>query len=357
LGIAGFTIGSWYGPVAVVMPIVTASKLLSNTATQIFFKLAEYDKSMHVGTWVLCCATACLSYAGPREPVQALDATKMLSTVQAQAWILFLVLVLGACIVDYHWFKDIKGRTLFTLSANVAISTALGANLAKFLGTAAGDEIPICFFFGFICAFLSFAYTYLAALDCDLSVYIPMSESVQLVVNAFTGMIIWRDLLRIPCLLNYILIYALIILGVYELSSQDIFGFTVLIKGNRLSKQAVLSYAKLLGETQSETEMRDDIPATHLLEALANMVRQSIDKGELTTKELVKMINNYQSLKKVEDAAARFKKCGEEHVQRETSTRNVANKWLQKKKTTQQALDQPLLDPISSQDLSSSHEL
>merc|ERR1712218_272132 len=228
-----------------------------------------------------------------------------------------------------------------------------GANLAKYLGTAAGEEIPICIFFGSICTFLSFAYTYLAALDCDLSVYIPMSESVQLVVTAFTGMIIWGDLQRIPCLLNYIMVYALIILGVYELSTHDLFGFTVLIKGNRLSKQAVISYAKLIGEVQSGTNMRDDISATHLLEALANLMRNSIDKGELTTKELTDMIKNYQRLRRVEDAAARFKKSGENLVRKESSARIVANKWLERSKTSHQALNEPLLDPISDHDLSS----
>jgi len=334
-GIAGFTIASWYGPVAVVMPIVTASKLLFNMATQISFKLSEYDKSMRVGTWILCCATACLPQAGPTEPDTAPDAAEMLSTVNAQVWIGFLVLALGACLIDYHWFKDIKGRTLFTLSANVAISTALGANVAKYLGVAVGEERPICFFFGFILAFLSFAYTYMAALECDLSVYIPMSESVQLVVNAFTGMIIWGDLQRIPSLLNYTMVYALIILGVYELSTHDLFGFTVLIKGNRMSKQAVLSYTKLLMETKSEDQVRKDIPATHLLEALADLVSQSIDKGELTSTELVEMIKKYQNLRKVEGAATKFQGAGQDRVRRETTARNLGSKWKERSKTSQ----------------------
>lgn len=333
-GIGGFTVASWYGPVAVVMPIVTASKLLSNMVTQIAFGLSQYDKSMRVGTYILCCAAACLPQTGPAEP-KSVDAAEMLNTLQAQAWLVVLVLSLVGCIVDYHFFKDIKGRTLFTLSANVAISTALGANLAKYLGSAASDQVPIIFVLGSILAFLSFAYTYLAALDCDLSVYIPMSESVQLIINAITGMVIWGDLQRMPSLLTYTMVYALIILGVYELSSHDLFGFTFLIRGNRVSKQAVLAYAKTIAETQSAPKMREDISATHLLEALSNLIKDSVCKGELTKTELMDMIQRYHELKKVEVPAKLFKESGEaRETRRQKTSRKIADRFLQNRTRT-----------------------
>merc|ERR1712062_512271 len=111
------------------------------------------------------------------------------------------------------------------------------------------------------------------------------------------------------------------------------------------------SYTKLIAETQSVNEMRDDISATHLLEALANLARQSIDKGELTTNELIDMIKNYQGLKKVEFAATRFKKCGEEHLRKERGTRIAADRWLKKTKPQEQALDEHLLDSNLSHDV------
>jgi len=341
-GIVGFTIASWYGPVAVVMPIVTASKLVSNMAKQIFFELSDYDKSMRVGTWILCCAAACLPQTGPTEPI-SVDIAQNLSTTQAQIWLGFLVLALGACIFDYHYFKD-ERRTMFTLAAIVAVSTTLGANVAKILGIAHGEGLKISFFLGLLCAFFSFAYNYVASVHCELAVYIPLSESVQLVVNAFTGIMVWGDLQRIPDLLTYSMIYGLTILGVYELSAYDLFGITILVGGNRVSQQAVRSYATLIAECQETSQVREDISATHLLEAMSYLLRGSIERGEMNKPEMIDMIKQYNSMKKTETAAERFKEEGQKrHIRRQETIKGAAVKF--KKSVT---LREPLVGPQAS---------
>lgn len=223
--IACFLLAAGEGPVAVVMPILTGSKLLSSMLFQLSQGMGEWTKSVRVGTLVVVCVAVLLVSDGPPEGGPSGSAVfEMLQPIQARMWMGLAFAVMLSCMVTYH----VKGNasaniTLCTLAVVVAVSTALGASAGKLLSITSGYErlgaIGLYLLFGAI----SFGYNALAAFGCDMESFMPLSECVQLYVNCGTGLFVWGDAKRIPSASSYAAIYVLLALGTYLTSSLDIF--------------------------------------------------------------------------------------------------------------------------------------
>mmetsp|Transcript_94728 Transcript_94728/g.282915 ORF Transcript_94728/g.282915 Transcript_94728/m.282915 type:complete len:431 (-) Transcript_94728:146-1438(-) len=223
-GIACFLAGAKYGPVAVVMPILTASKLLSSMCFQIALRLEKYTKDKRVGTMVLSFSAMCLVEVGPTDPDGDPDVLAMLSTPLALGWLLALALALLGALLEYHSGKESGGETeMILLSTVVAVSTALGASVGKILSITEGAALALSVVCYLACGVMSFLYAASAAFTCDMSVFMPVSECLQLLVNCATGLFIWGDGVRIRGKLSYAMVYLLISLGVYLCSSFDVF--------------------------------------------------------------------------------------------------------------------------------------
>eukprot|EP00927_Polykrikos_kofoidii_P053700 TRINITY_DN48266_c0_g1_i1.p1 TRINITY_DN48266_c0_g1~~TRINITY_DN48266_c0_g1_i1.p1 ORF type:complete len:513 (-),score=77.04 TRINITY_DN48266_c0_g1_i1:49-1482(-) len=219
------------GAVATVMPIQTGSNLMTNMLCQIGFGIKFYDKQMRVGTLVLACAVAELVQLGPRPPAKQ-DVLALISEPMAIAWCVFLVLCCVAAIASSIF--TMKRPTdsvskLFSFTAVVSLTTVIGSSLSKCFsllhGTALIAAIAIYFVDGLACM----GFTLLANAGCDVSIYIPLQLSSQLLINMATGMMVWNDLAYTSNLMSYLMVYAISILAVY-LISADMDGMGIYIK-------------------------------------------------------------------------------------------------------------------------------
>lgn len=221
-GIAFFLFACKFGPVAVAMPMVTALKLLSNMVFQFSRGIAHYTKPMRVGTYVLAIAIFCLPEVGPTDPKDAIDIEWLLSQRLTQLWLESLVLVLASALVVLRFIgRDQTELTIFVLSVVVADSTSLAATVGKMLSVASGNLFTGCLFLYLALGSVSFIWGAIAAFEVDMSLYLPLSECLQLLINGATGAFVWGDGLRLQEPVSYGMVYILIGLSVYLCSSYD----------------------------------------------------------------------------------------------------------------------------------------
>mmetsp|Transcript_150044 Transcript_150044/g.418052 ORF Transcript_150044/g.418052 Transcript_150044/m.418052 type:complete len:417 (-) Transcript_150044:261-1511(-) len=222
-GIACFLAGARHGPVAVVMPILTAAKLLSSMIFTSAVGLAKYSKEKRVGTLVLSLSALCLIEVGPTDLPGQPDVEALLTEPVAVAWLVAMGAVLASSLAGLH-AREVQTSgelQMVLLSAVVAVSTALGASVGKLLSVTEGLALALCIGSYFACGVLSFLYAALAAFSCDMSIFLPVSECLQLLINCATGLFIWGDGGRVRAKLSYLLVYLLICLGVYLCSTFD----------------------------------------------------------------------------------------------------------------------------------------
>lgn len=221
-GVFCFIAASGYGPVALAMPILTASKLLHSMSFQIHYKLAQYTKPMKGGTLVLAAAAFCLMGVGPTEPTQPIDAIRNISMPIGRTWLIAMVVILLGAIVELIRQREPRGEVLMILySVVVAISTAVAATVGKMLTETSGALFTICIIFYLCLGAISMVGGALAAASLEMSIFLPVSECLQLLVNCFTGLFVWGDLARIQAPIGYAMVYVLICIGVYLCASLD----------------------------------------------------------------------------------------------------------------------------------------
>eukprot|EP00927_Polykrikos_kofoidii_P016581 TRINITY_DN17501_c0_g1_i1.p1 TRINITY_DN17501_c0_g1~~TRINITY_DN17501_c0_g1_i1.p1 ORF type:complete len:852 (-),score=149.17 TRINITY_DN17501_c0_g1_i1:207-2762(-) len=226
-GVGAFLKGAQFGPVAVLMPFVTATKLLTNMVFQHLTGIEYYTKDVRVGTCVLAAAVALLADLGPAESTEPVDVDALFENTIAVGWIVGMGVLLIVTIVLHKLWKpkpkeDKKEIIAIILSVIVGVSTALGATFGKFLWITEGFHFGLCVFSYLLCGVISFGWNAIAAYDCDMAFFLPVSECIQLLVNCWTGLAVWGDRERIPSLSNYTIVYCLIVFGTYSCGSLDI---------------------------------------------------------------------------------------------------------------------------------------
>uniref|UniRef100_A0A7S2AMW8 Uncharacterized protein n=1 Tax=Alexandrium andersonii TaxID=327968 RepID=A0A7S2AMW8_9DINO len=82
-----------------------------------------------------------------------------------------------------------------------------------------------------------------AARSCDMSVYLPTSQCIQLVINGLTGIFVWGDGQRIQASVSYFLVFFLILLGVYLCSELDLVDT---VQQRRAARDAALQRARFV---------------------------------------------------------------------------------------------------------------
>ncbi|CAK0830110.1 unnamed protein product [Prorocentrum cordatum] len=204
-----------WGPVALAMPLETATLLLSNLALQVLLEIGHFDKACLVGTLVLTCAACCLGDVGPEDttPAEACNATawNRLLTTPAISWMIFVfflavisLVVMRTC--QHNVFYNTIGYSLF-----VAIATAVGAAVGKFLTFTTGSLFGVFFVVYLFCGVGSLLFGAFAARECDLVFFMASNECFKLIITAFTGRFVWHDTPRYW--LSYVMVYTLMCLG------------------------------------------------------------------------------------------------------------------------------------------------
>lgn len=210
-----FVRASRHGPVSVVMPLITGAKLLSSMYFQISQGMGKYGKSLRIGTTIVVRAALLLIDNGPTAETAA-PVQHMLEATSSRVFLGSMVLLLLVCVFLHH----IKGHqsvgiALASLSLVVAISTALGASVGKLMSITSGYERMACTSLYLVCGVFSFGYNAVAAFNCNMGVFMPLSECLQLFCNCGAGLYLWEDAQHLRSPSTCFIVYLLLFLGTY----------------------------------------------------------------------------------------------------------------------------------------------
>eukprot|EP00554_Chaetoceros_debilis_P007818 CAMPEP_0194076866 /NCGR_PEP_ID=MMETSP0149-20130528/3615_1 /TAXON_ID=122233 /ORGANISM="Chaetoceros debilis, Strain MM31A-1" /LENGTH=520 /DNA_ID=CAMNT_0038757743 /DNA_START=49 /DNA_END=1611 /DNA_ORIENTATION=+ len=217
--------GSWYGPVSLFSPVKQVSQILSNTIMFSYILKTETlpSKETNVGNLMIAIATISLVFVGTEvneEPINPAD------VVDSDVKIVFGGVLLCITILITFPYQFILGFTnLPCLTERVNFVLLLVTECVHaVVSTSASKLVPLLkgqwMLFSFVIALMVitiFTVWYSALLRSTFissqTVYVPLMLSVNVVLNAIMGLIIWDD--RIQNLGGYACTYLFLILGVY----------------------------------------------------------------------------------------------------------------------------------------------
>lgn len=292
LGVAAFLVSLKHGPVAIAMPILIAAKLLASMIFHVMAKIGNYGKSTRVGTLVLCAASLCLLEVGPDNP-ESVDLAELAGQWQAQVWLGFVGVLLVMSFVCYFWNKDKPGSdSKIAYAMIVGLSTALGASVGKVITLVHGAEQAEAVLLYLLFGFLSFTWSAFAALSCDMSVYMPLTECLQLIVNCINGLIIWGDSSRVNDRVSYVMTYLQLCLGVYLTTSFDV--LSTVSHRNRGDKLTglVARLTKQRAPQHGRTSVAVVIDYENIGKRIEDLTLQNLENQSMDHAEVAKLVGS-----------------------------------------------------------------
>lgn len=213
------------GPVAVATPIQVGSNLLSNMCLQWFLGMIRPTKDQLVGTMTLAAAVTILPDIGPGEMELHADVLYLLGQPSALLYIAVssVMMASGMLALAKGWVKENDSK-LLTFAMVGGTATVVSASIGKAVQMihnliVLGPLLVIYVGLGALC--LGVAARANATLE-DPSSYVSIASGVQLVCTCFAGLFIWGDSGRLEYPLGYSMIYVLVVLGTYGVSSFDL---------------------------------------------------------------------------------------------------------------------------------------
>eukprot|EP00414_Alexandrium_minutum_P001186 CAMPEP_0113819328 /NCGR_PEP_ID=MMETSP0328-20130328/684_1 /TAXON_ID=39455 /ORGANISM="Alexandrium minutum" /LENGTH=393 /DNA_ID=CAMNT_0000787261 /DNA_START=85 /DNA_END=1263 /DNA_ORIENTATION=- /assembly_acc=CAM_ASM_000350 len=216
------------GPVSIIFPLSVAAGLTSNMVLQGGLCLAKYTNVSIVGTLVLVFAVVLLRDLGapPLKTESQGEVLGMMVKPQAIAFIAISLSVNVACLTALY-FRKVTGNMamLFAFALVGGTGTVLNTSIQKLLSMAipfAGKCLLGLVWVALSCVCLGSGAMANGSLE-DPSKFVPISNGVNLVLNCFAGLCIWGDGPRLSHPTSYAIVYVLVVLGTYLVSSIDIF--------------------------------------------------------------------------------------------------------------------------------------
>ena len=207
-------IAAWFGPVSLVVPFFYSATLLTNML--VFGFLGEkFTKNMKVGTYVILVAVVLLPSVGPQiQDDQRVEI--LLSRWYSQVW--FGLCNAGWIITGILLIFDItryspRTRTIILLIARAA---SVSVNLTVSRGFVLSP--PPSMFLSFLVIKILSGAVYTSAIVVQSTAveqarFVPLNATLTILLNAFTGIIIWEDWRVIEAWYAYICIFVLLGLG------------------------------------------------------------------------------------------------------------------------------------------------
>jgi hypothetical protein len=265
------------------MPLAVGAALFSNMILQSFLGLAKLSNTSVTGTMVLVTAVLMLPELGPAPPKETVDPLELL---KAPGAIMFIVLCFLACSssVAMLYLEKVHGNLqklmLFALIGgtgavlNMSIQKMLMSNppamLAVFLGSNYIILSVLCIESGVKANGLN-----------DASLLVPISNATNLFVNGLAGLCIWHDYEHLKHPWSYFLVYTLVGLGCYLVSSIDVISSLHLPRLDHL-KRTCLGMGKKKGALVAATRL---IGLSHHVHAGKELL-QRLDDDLRVEKEL-----------------------------------------------------------------------
>mmetsp|Transcript_59846 Transcript_59846/g.142568 ORF Transcript_59846/g.142568 Transcript_59846/m.142568 type:complete len:460 (+) Transcript_59846:122-1501(+) len=208
-GVGICVLATYFGPVALTMPSNAAASLLVNMLVQGGLGIKRYTSPMKAGTFVLVAAAISLGEVGPTDPEDIRDLTSaeiLFDRPLGSAWLSMMAVAIFACAAAAQFLSSASHpKTKLVLIAFVdASSTAAAWSLQKILTmTPLGGHFAAFMVIYLIVGFFSLASSAQASWQCDMALYLPVAQSLQFVINALTGLVVWGDAERMRAPVSY----------------------------------------------------------------------------------------------------------------------------------------------------------
>jgi hypothetical protein len=224
------TVSTWYGPVAMVMPIRVSAQLFFNMLFFGSLGIEEFPKDVQIGTYIVVSGAFFLPIVGPTVQ-QGQNAVELLEETSSELWTMVLtgltVFTGFICVKFFIVQTDVgvvNNRFKFQIILTARIcSTVLATSLSKLLVSTTGSGFVVTLFGYTACSIVIATVAFLQATDVDQNLFFPASACGIQVVNAVTGLILWQDWRVIQSWAGYSIVMALIVFGVYHISSLENF--------------------------------------------------------------------------------------------------------------------------------------
>jgi hypothetical protein len=253
----GNLLAPWFGPVSLVGPTFLAAQLLANMLLYgVVLGLENFTKDMRIGTYIIAVGAVLLPVVGPQVQ-EGQDIWRLLTTIQGAIWSIlvvsgmffsgFLLLLTihwpcskkakkddddeedvsqkGAISIDmisrfpneYHRIAILLVARATSFSINLTVSKMLvldidltGFIIAMVLKVLSGATMT----FGII----------VQSVSVPQSTFVPLNASFTILINAFTGIIVWEDWKVVDGVqwLGYACVFLQFALGNYLLLGDDI---------------------------------------------------------------------------------------------------------------------------------------
>jgi len=212
------------GPVAVVIPVAIASQLLSNMVIQSHVGALRYSKAMRVGTYILAVAALQLIDVGPADSTDPVSPLLLITQPWSVMWLTLIITLFALGLIGISVFSKEGPNSMPKLMAYtlvIAIPAALNNSLSKL---SAEVDVLLKFVIFILYTLLGWLSTVVSAwgnqsLNNALSV--PCFSCAQVITNGLTGIFVWGDMARLQDKVAYLMVYVLIVLGIYLCAHVD----------------------------------------------------------------------------------------------------------------------------------------
>ena len=289
LSIGCFIKATGYGPVALAMPLQTGLSLLLNMIVQTILRMKRYTKEMTAGTLVLVCAVVILVDVGPTE--QQLDPMTLLLTPMAMGWNIVCVLLCVGGALGIRTTEPGSHNQLLSYSLAISSSTVVGASVGKLMQEAEGSIVWVFVGVYLVVGVVNLYWGAMAAASTDISLLMPVKSSLTLGLNCATGLLVWQDWRVIEAWTSYIMVYLLVLLGVYTCATGidfvTSFALQQHIKGAMLSRGVASSSFGRAVKNLIDIWAIAPMDTAQTLPAVRSVLEKGLRGGALTRDTLV----------------------------------------------------------------------
>ena len=219
--IIGNLFAPWFGPVSLVGPTFLCSQLVTNMFVFGFLLgLESFTKDMRVGTYVVVLAVTLLLAVGP-DAQEDQDISFLINHWYSLAWGALLVLCMVVSttllrLLDVPKLVEWRKMALLVAARASALSVNLTVSKVMIL-----DVTPAILVTAIVLKIASGVIITQALIVQSTAVtqarFAPLNASMSIVVNAFTGIIVWEDWRVVGSWVGYVCVFLYLLLGCYLL--------------------------------------------------------------------------------------------------------------------------------------------
>jgi len=214
-------------PVPVANATMVATNLVANMILQVALRITYYDKSMRIGTLIFAVAVYQLAYLGPAPHDEDMVLGEVLTKPPSFLWFMALLvagLLSSASIVATLNAPHESYPKIVSWAVVISILGAGTDNAAACLGMLEGWLLFGSMFLYGCVALVLLILSAKAPAVCDAAMYVPLQLCIQMVINMFTGLIVWGDGKTIKSMPPYLATFGICVWSVYLASGNlDLF--------------------------------------------------------------------------------------------------------------------------------------